>query len=263
MRCKITAVTQEPCLIPYNYQYHVKSALYKLFEKSDAKFSDFLHNVGYKYDDQYRFKHFTFSRLNFFPYHTNKEGFFLVKKISFIFSTAVEKSFEHLMYGIFPDAELLLNFGKKLQFKIVNVEILEEPYFIDDKQSFVCLSPIVVSTQRINDGKKGKHFLNYLKDEEKKIWINNLKINLIKKHKTLTDILLPEDIEFNFRFEADYISKSKSSIMKMTKINQSKVLGLFAPFNLTCSSELKKTAFDTGLGEQNSSGFGCFDLKKK
>jgi CRISPR-associated endoribonuclease Cas6 len=262
MRIKITAVTDKPCSIPYDYQYQLKSAIYNLFSKSDIDFSKFLHDEGYKFNQHYRFKMFTYSRFNFIPYHTNKDGFFLVKKINFLFSTAVNKNFEHLMYGIFPEAELKLKFREEIKFKIVNVEIINEPLFNDDQQNFICLSPIVVSTQKVIAGKKGKYYLNYFKPEETELWKQNLKKNLMKKYKTLNKKNISDDIDFEFSFDPDYVTSSKSKIKKTTRINNSFVTSLFAPFNLKCSHDLKKIAYDAGLGEQNSSGFGCIDLKQ-
>ncbi len=262
MRLKITAVTDQPCLIPYNYQYQMQSALYRLFQKSDADFSKFLHHIGYGNDAQYRFKLFTFSRISPFPYHTNKQGFFLVKKIEFIFATASDKNLEHLMHGIFPDAELILQFQDIIKFRISNVELIPESVFNDDFQKFSCLSPIVVSTQREINGKIKKQYLNYFVPAEKELWLKNLKINLLRKYEILTektDTIVTET-SFHLQFDPEYVTTAGRSLKKMVKINNTSVFGLFAPFVLKCPQFLKSIAYDTGLGEQNSAGFGCLEL---
>jgi CRISPR-associated endoribonuclease Cas6 len=261
----------------------MQGAFYRLFEKSNADFSAFLHHKGYGNNEQYRFKLFTFSRITPFPYHTNQQGFFLVKKIEFLFSTASDKNLEHLMHGIFPQAELILRFKENISFQITQVELVKEPEFIDDFQKFICLSPIVVSTQREISGKIRKYYLNYFKTDEKELWMQNLKTNLLRKYEILSNAL-PEDekeakkqmtsehnslcfgniyendVNFQLEFDPEYITTAGRSIKKLVKINNTSVIGLFAPFSLKCPAELKKLAYNTGLGEQNSAGFGCVDL---
>jgi CRISPR-associated endoribonuclease Cas6 len=260
MRLQITAVCDAPCIIPYNYQYHLQGAIYSLIRKSDAAYSAFLHNQGYTRDQQYRYKLFTFSRLKVMPHRTNKQGYFLVKKVQFVFSTAINEQLEHLIHGIFPDAAIQLNFNSPVTLRVVHVEVMDPPVFTHEQQDFYCLSPIVTSTREPRGERFYKKYLNYFDPDENALWHKNLKANLLRKYELVHGHSLPEDVPFRFRFDADYATSAGRSVRKLVTLGKAKVVGLVAPFTLQCSPELKKLAWDAGIGEQNASGFGCINL---
>ncbi|MGI8636923.1 MAG: hypothetical protein ACR2KZ_16135, partial [Segetibacter sp.] len=61
MRLKLTLQTlQRPALLPFNYQYPLSSAIYKIIQSADAVFAAFLHDKGYGEGNK-NFKLFTFS----------------------------------------------------------------------------------------------------------------------------------------------------------------------------------------------------------
>ena len=47
MRVKITALTESPATIPFNYNYALHSAIYALTEKSSGEYSTYLHDKGF------------------------------------------------------------------------------------------------------------------------------------------------------------------------------------------------------------------------
>ena len=59
MRVKLTFRSEEPLVIPVQYNYAVQSMLY---DNISQELADFLHDEGFTLNDQ-RFKLFTFSRL--------------------------------------------------------------------------------------------------------------------------------------------------------------------------------------------------------
>src|SRR4051794_13075965 len=61
MRLKLTLQTlHHPAFLPFNYQYPLSSAIYKIIRSADKEFATFLHNKGY--GEGYKsFKLFTFS----------------------------------------------------------------------------------------------------------------------------------------------------------------------------------------------------------
>ncbi len=66
MRVKITALTQQPAVIPFNYNYALHSAIYALIEKSSSEYSRYLHDKGFINETKNkRFKLFAFSKLLF------------------------------------------------------------------------------------------------------------------------------------------------------------------------------------------------------
>ena len=66
LRVKITALTESPAAIPFNYNYALHSAIYGLIEKSSGEYSEYLHDKGFINNTiNKRFKLFTFSKLFF------------------------------------------------------------------------------------------------------------------------------------------------------------------------------------------------------
>ncbi len=60
MRFIVRLQTTRSSLIPFNYQYPLSSAIYKIIQRADAGFAAFLHDTGY--GEGYKsFKLFTFS----------------------------------------------------------------------------------------------------------------------------------------------------------------------------------------------------------
>ena len=269
MRVKITAGTRQPAAIPFNYNYALHSAIYGFIEKSSGEYSEYLHDKGFINEAvKKRFKLFTFSKLFFTPSRIKKNGFNGVKEISFIFSTPIEQSYEHLILGLFSDQTFHLNFfDEKINFSVTQVESLPEPQF-DSECKFLCLSPIAVSTQREKEnGSLEQHYLDYMNPEEREHFIENIKKNLINKYQTFykTDYTDHEQ-EFKFSFDVNYIAKRQGKISKLIhfkKIDKNiktKIKGFEASFKIIADSRLIKIGYDAGFGNGGSMGFGCVEI---
>jgi CRISPR-associated endoribonuclease Cas6 len=261
LRIIITAISEQPSFFPYNYQYALHSAIYSLMNESSAEYSEFLHDNGYVKDGiNKKFKLFSFSKLKFFPKKRDREGFYNVKKIQFVFTSSMDESLKHLILGGFSSQKikLMLN-GQKCVFTIVNVDIQPEPIF-SNSEKFICLSPIAVATIKIDEnGKRKQHFLNYMIPEERDRFVDNLKKNLIRKYETINNIKYQNlKYPFNFNFDINYIAKRKGNISKLMEFkNKIKIKAMEAPFSIEADPELIKIGYECGWGEKNSAGFGC------
>src|SRR4051812_35490161 len=61
MRFKLALFTeQRNALLPFNYQYPLSAAIYKIIQRADSAFAQFLHDYGYTTGSKH-FKLFTFS----------------------------------------------------------------------------------------------------------------------------------------------------------------------------------------------------------
>ena len=266
MRVKITAITQHPAAIPFNYNYALHSAIYNLMEKSSSEYSQYLHDKGFiNKTVKKRFKLFTFSKLFFEPSKIRNNGFIHVKKISFIFSTPIEQSFEHLILGLFSDQAFHLTFfGEKINFSVTHVEALPKPKFTKECK-FICLSPIAVSTQREKPNHKlEQHYLDYMNPEERDHFIKNIKKNLINKFQTFYNTTYTNpNHEFKFSFDINYITKRQGKISKLIHFKKidnktrTKIKGFEAPFKITADPKLINIGYQTGFGNDNSAGLGC------
>ena len=269
LRVKITALTESPADIPFNYNYALHSAIYGLIEKSSEEYSRYLHDKGFiNKTIKKRFKLFTFSKLFFKPARIHKNGFTNVKEIYFIFSTPIEQSYEHLILGLFSDQTFHLNFsGKKINFSVTRVESLSEPQFKNECK-FLCLSPIAVSTQREKEnGRLEQHYLDYMNPEEREHFIENIKKNLINKYQTFYKTTYTDhDHEFKFSFDVNYITKRQGKISKLIHFKKidnntkTKIKGFEAPYKIIADSRLIKIGYQAGFGNDNSAGMGCVEI---
>ncbi|HDP68645.1 MAG TPA: CRISPR-associated endoribonuclease Cas6 [Candidatus Marinimicrobia bacterium] len=265
MRIKIEMISEKPAFIPLNYQYRLHSAIYALIAKSSETYARFLHDVGFQsaLNTLKTLKLFTFSRLFVYPYHFRKDGLYDVRRLELIVATAVEKSYEHLIYGIFAERELRLGTGRsEARFQISRVESLAEPEF-RETMKFICLSPITVSTVRDREDRESPepHFLEYLKPEEKEPFIRNLQKNLIRKYETVHKRNYITRHPFEFAFDAEYLLRRQGRISKLIRFKNGIVIKAFeAPFSITADPELIKVGYQCGFGEKNSAGFGCVEI---
>ena len=269
LRVKITALTKLPATIPFNYNYALHSAIYGLIEKSSGEYSEYLHDKGFINEAvKRRFKLFTFSKLFFAPTKIQKTGFSRVKEITFIFSTPIEQSYEHLILGLFSDQTFYLNFsGEKINFSVTQVKSLPEPVF-NNECKFLCLSPIAVSTQREKaNGRLEQHYLDYMIPEEREHFIENIKKNLINKYQTFYKTKYADnEHEFKFSFDVNYIAKRQGKISKLIhfkKIDKNittKIKGFEAPFKISADPELIGIGYDAGFGNSGSMGLGCVEI---
>ena len=276
MRLKITASSALSVRFPFNYQYQLSAAIYNLIAKSSDDYARFLHDKGFRLEKIRErsstnktslikiFKLFTFSKLTFTPYRIGPKGFLDVRTIEFIFSTPVPESYKHAVLGIFSDNIIRLDLlGQNLFFSVTNVESLPEPVF-SGKHTFICLSPITVSTSRTTpNGKREQHFLDYLQPEERLKFEDNLQRNLIRKYQALTGKNLRFSKNFTFCFDLDYIVRRQGNISKLIHFKDDiRIKAFEAPFTIKAKPELIQTGYTCGFGEKNSDGFGCVEVVK-
>lgn len=270
-------MAEKSSFFPFNYQYQVSSAIYDLIQKSSKEYSKFLHDKGYKLIDEVTsgnneklqtvhliktYKLFTFSKLQFFPYQTFRNGFRNVREIQFVFSTPVQDTYKHFVYGIFSDQTIRFNFiGQDCYFVVTNVEALPEPIF-SKEVSFISLSPICVSTVRLNKtGEKEQHFLDYLQPEERIKFEENIQKNLIRKYKTLSGETINLSKDFEFTFDPDYVIHRQGQISKLIHFKDNiKIKAFEAPFIIKADPRLINIGYTCGFGEKNSAGFGCAEV---
>lgn len=276
MRIKIQACPEKPVFIPFNYQYQLSAAIYNLIGKSSGEYAEFLHDTGFRYIKSRKkpasdetdvlkiYKLFTFSKLFLSPHHPDHHGFPDVRTIEFIFSTPVPESYRHAVLGVFADNTIRLNLlGQSIFFSVTNVESLPEPVF-SGEHSFICLSPIAVSTSRDTPtGQREQHFLDYLQPEERLKFEENIQKNLIRKYQALTGKSIRTSKKFAFAFDLDYIIRRQGQISKLIHFKDDlKIKAFEAPFTITARPELIQTGYTCGFGEKNSDGFGCVEIIK-
>lgn len=241
--------------IPLNYQYPLSAAIYKLMSSSSPEFIEWLHQTGYKNAKGKPYKMFTFSKL-----FTDRVDKRLLKQsilassgdIGLYFSSAIdEKITLSLISGILKSSEIIIG-AKDLpesSFKIKDVTISPEPDFVDI-MTYRMLSPTCVS---ISDGKK----IKYLQPNDESTF-ERLADNLKSKYK----------VHFNEEYTDDIIiqpnmfdrHKSKLIAIKQNTPNEGHISCFETFIRIQATPKMQQLAYNVGIGERNSMGFGCLGI---
>ena len=254
-RIRLNRISRERYL-PINYQYELSAAIYKIIDRSDSEFSEFLHSQGYlAFGKQFRL--FTFSRLGFQGYkiineaarieHYGQEAWF---EISFM----VDRAAEEFIRGLFVSQDM--GIGDKISrisYQVSHIEAVAPPLF-KKTMSYRCLSPIFVRSKRM-DG--GEDYLRPGDDGYEEILLANLLSKASAYALSGSDIgafhETPPLIQLVPRGK---IYKNGVRIKQLTA-KESQLIGYMYEFDLTAPIELQEVGYYAGLGHLGSQGFGC------
>ncbi len=256
MRIKILLKTSSN-FIPYNYNYYLTSALYKLLQFGTPKFSEFLHNTGYQIGNKI-YKLYSFALL-FRKYQSAEKGLKLLSPYLtlIISSPIIEDFFKGILLGSFSSQEISLDIGRSHY--ILSIEQIEEipsPAF-SEYMKFTLLSPIIVSTMKEYQGKLSQYYLRA--DDDSEMFTEIINKNLTNKFE-LYHTGKYKGTGIKFYFDEEYIKRKKGSVSKKISLkvkgNTINLIGITAPFYIEGDPELIKVGYECGFGEKNSMGFG-------
>jgi CRISPR-associated endoribonuclease Cas6 len=238
--------------IPTSYNYFLQAMIYNSL--SD-KLSVFLHNQGFEYEKR-SFKMFTFSRL-FGKYRIHKLSsgqcnIVFYSSFYFYLSSPFDQILQEFANKMVSGTPVNLN-GNRLF--ISSVQVLMPPVFDKEPTSIKMLSPVSIrSTHENEDADTPKtHYYSPMEKEFSEL----IRLNLLKKFlafsKRLSDF---EDLEI----KPLHFSEKKNFALVTYK--GFIIKGYTGVYELSGNRELKQFAWDCGLGERNSQGFGMFDIWK-
>ena len=222
---------------------HILSAI--IYNKiADLNFANELHSSK-------SFKFFTFSQIYIPKRRIVKDG--IIAKdgvISFYISSPNDFLIKSLVDGFLEDLEISFQ-NQKLT--IQKIEALKTPEF-SSKSEFKTLAPIIVRTKKEIDG-------------ELKIWdlapsdkfFKSLENNLIKKYIKFNN-LTKTDKKINIYSDMNFVKRKRISINKgnATTYHRAYMMDLILEGDL----DLIEFAYDVGISEKNSMGFGMVKLLK-
>ncbi len=272
MRLELTLKPLEKeCTIPINYQYPLSGAIYQILANASPDYASWLHNQGYKTLQGKNLKLFVFSKL-FIEDMEAKGNKLIIHNMKpcklYISSPILEGFIQHLIMGIFNKKHITIASHYAIgNFQITDIIPLPKPEFsscngISKKSRFLCLSPIVVS----NKGKTDilSKVPHYIRPEEPE-FSEAIYKNLLKKFVLLYGHT-PEKKELSFSWDDVYIKRhggySSRKISKLVTIQEgnqkreTQIKSFISPFYLSGSTDLIYTAYECGIGEKNSLGFG-------
>lgn len=264
MRFKITLRVNRKMFgnkIPINYQYEMSAAIYKILSSADTEFATWLHENGFQMDNGKQFKLFTFSRLQI-----PRNGFTIIKQsnqlelksqtVDFQISFMPETSTQTFIGGVFENRTFEIGrSGALVQFEVESIELLPPPEF-KETMIYNTLSPISVSCRDEQERDCYPQTPQEFKDAE---WIRKrLLNNLIDKY------LAFYGREYSGEKFLKYmtLSEPKSSLIsiKAGTREETRVRGFSCQLAINTPPELQRIAYESGLGELNSQGFGCLEV---
>lgn len=250
MRFKLTLQIKSPDgkrEIPINYQYPLQSAIYDILSKSDVEFTTHLHDHGYQYNGGKIHKLFAFSNL-IVPrpgIAIDKERERLIIKSDTVYlyiSFHPEKDTQHFIQGIFAQQSFrIYDQLSELIFIIQEVQVMP-PLEYSPEDVFNTLSPVCVSLR--ND----KGHMDYLRPDHP-LYETGILTGLLSRYRTITG----KEYEGETYCHLKVLSEPKSALINIKGI---RVRGFRYKFQIEVPEPLMQIAWESGLGEKGSTGFG-------
>jgi len=244
--------------LPLNYQYELSAATYHILASANEEFSGWLHDNGFRLENGKHFKLFTFSRLKPEKYRILRQSNqleLLSDKVDWQISFLPERSTQRFVEGLFQKRVFQVgNRQSAVQFQVDSIEMLPSPEFTDI-MTFDALSPISVS-HRLEDGRDG--YPQTADEFANAPWIRErLLQNLLDKYESFYG----KPFEGERFFDMMTLTAPKSSLVaiKAGTPQETKVRGFLCKIALHCPAELMRIAYESGLGEGNSQGFGFLE----
>lgn len=236
--------------LPWSHQYELSSAVYATIAHASPGFSKFLHDRGFIADGK-QFRLFTFSSLRGKVLERNSFGLLMESPLELQCSSPVSEFVRAVVEGALQVGALRVG---DIELPVGRVETLPDPEFSSQVQ-FRPLSPITVSTGRVDAD--GKMRATYLSPDDPGFY-EHLSNNLARKYEALNK-KAPENPDVKFKLATDIIPE-KRSLSKLIDIKGIKVRGWLVPVEAEGNPELLRLAYEAGLGEKNSAGFGMVEV---
>lgn len=262
MRLKLTLQTlHKPALLPFNYQYPLSSAIYKIIERADATFAGFLHNKGYGLGHK-QFKLFTFSDINT-TFLKNGDRMVLQNgNAELVVCFYLPKAAEEFVKGLFMYQQLeIADHLSKTVFEVKQVEGL--PLQVPETKNATLLlqplSPIVTGL------KNSRGHYDYRSPEDADFvdcliynWKEKFMAGNVLEESETGILKAPITVEVK-RFSQP--PQSRLITIKGGTTSETKIRG-YKKFRLQVSApkEMLELAMGAGLGLYNSQGMGCVEI---
>jgi CRISPR-associated endoribonuclease Cas6 len=256
MRLAIRFELERAGMLAMNHQHLLTGLVYRLLGASDAEFATDLHEHGFALEEgsPKRFKLFVFSGLRVPKGRRRVVGDQLQIApgvVEWFLSSPREDFLLHSATGLLTAGSTVQVGGLRLVIR--EVCAMPQPTF-PPVAAFSCMTPLVAALPLPNGGTR------YLRPCEGEAFSQAVRNNLLHKHRLLHAGELPPDDRLTLTFDAAYLDRDPHVGTKKITFKNIDIIGALAPFTLTGSSALMQTAWECGLGEKNSSGFGMIDL---
>lgn len=258
MRFKLTLQIEPEVMgiaLPINYQYPLQSVIYRVLSHSDMDFSTWLHDNGYQQNNK-RFKLFTYSNLIVPKFGIDKENERLIVNSDYVvlyISFLPELGTQKFIQGLFQEQVIqIADYMSGVQFVVREVQMMPSLVYHED-MTFTTLSPVCVSARNEVTNK-----IDYLSPLDSR-YSQALLAGLLSRYEAING--KPYSGELYCHFEL--LSKPRSALVRIKAgtPNETRVRGYRFSFRLSVPQPLMTIAYESGLGEKGSMGFGMIEEK--
>lgn len=259
MRFKLTLQIQPEAMgreLPINYQYPLQGVIYHTLEKSDLQFSTWLHENGYQMNGK-RFKLFTFSNLIVPQYGIDKQRERLIVKSDFVtlyITFLPERSTQQFIQGLFQQQTFQVSdYISGVQFMVREIQVMPSLDYHPD-MVFRTLSPICISLRN------ERGHMDYLSPTDPRYELGIL-TGLLDRYNTIHG----HPFSGTPHCHLQLLNEPKSALVRIKAYtpNETRVRGYRYQFKLDLPEELMHIAYESGLGEKGSMGFGMIVAQEK
>ncbi|KAF0212420.1 MAG: CRISPR-associated [Ignavibacteria bacterium] len=259
MRLLLTLTTSENNpVLPINYQYPLSAAIYKIIQRADARYAEFLHNKGYGAKHKH-FKLFTFSDLTI-PFKIQQDRLLLTgREAKLIICFHIPEAMENFVKGLFAHQQIeIADIKSRVQFTVSQVEMIPVLNGIhsSDKEVAVQLQPLSPVVAGMKNDKGNYDYLSPQEPAFKKAIVYNWK----EKYATLYGQAAAEAVFSKLQLEVTQAHDTRSRLItiKANTEQQTRIRG-FTHFKLNVQAPklALELAMGAGLGLYNSQGMGC------
>ncbi len=225
-------------LLEYNYQHQVASMFYHFFDNIEHEVGEIHHKKGYKF--------YTFSRLEIPSRKVVNDGLLMLSNDAYLWFSCVDDNVAlHLAREIVQSKTLMIG---NISFAVLGVQLVESFQPTNDVV-FSTMSPILLRTTREENGRTRSWDLEPGEPE----FITRLSDNLHRKY----------EFYYGKRIDGNLAVKD----VKHVRSNRIRIKDTFHRANLMHihlegEPELLQFAYDCGLGEKNSMGFGMVRVEQ-
>lgn len=237
--------------IPINYQYPLQCVVYNILSKSDVEFTTHLHDLGYQHADGGKiFKLFTFSNLIVpspgIAIDKQRERLIIKPDMVYLYiSFQPEKDTQHFIQGVFAQQSFrIYDRLSELEFAIREVEVMQSLEY-SPECLFNTISPVCISLR--ND----RGYMDYLHPEHP-LYETGILTGLLSRYRTITG----KEYEGEAYCRLKVLSEPKSTLVNIKGI---RVRGYRYKFQIDVPEPLMQIAWESGLGEKGSMGFGMIE----
>ena len=238
--------------IPINYQYELSAAIYRIMSQSSMEYSTWLHENGYL-ADQKRFKLFTFSHLIVPKYGINKKRQRLSiqsNTVEWYITFLPEKSTRTFIEGVFKQQTFQVGDKESVvEFVVSNIQAMP-PLEYQEEMSFRTISPVCISYRQPDEKTQ------YLSPTDP-LYIKGIQTGLLSRYKAYYNKEYDGPLFCDLQLSEE--PKSNLVCIKSGTEKQTFIRGYQFSFRLKLPEELMRIAYEGGLGEKTSLGFGMIE----